>query len=206
MRADAPPTIGHVRELSQSLPRSRPRLGLGTLVVVALAAGVVAWVLMERNQRVPTAASAAPVVEQPHSTGPRLATVDGLSAVSALRGAEVYWAGARPGTAYEVTETSAGHVFVRYLPTARLLGSPRPDFLTIATYPRPSAFADIEAAARRPGALTIEVPGGLAVYDEAVPTSVYVAFRGSMQQIEVYSPSVLEARRLVEDDRVRPVP
>jgi hypothetical protein len=104
-----------------------------------------------------------------------------------------------------VTE-SAGQVFVRYLVSSTQLGSPRPDFLTVATYPRPDAYADIEAAAKRPGAMTIELPGGLAVYDEATPTSVYRAYRGATQQVEVYSPSALEARRVVESGLVRPVP
>jgi hypothetical protein len=208
MRSDAPPTIGVVSEqLTQPLPTRRPRIGLGTVLVLALAASFVAWVLIDRNDQTsaPTPA-AAPAAEVPLATeGPRISTVDGLSAVSGLRGQPVYWAGTRPGAVYEVTE-SAGQVFVRYLVSSTQLGSPRPDFLTVATYPRPDAYADIEAAAKRPGAMTIELPGGLAVYDEATPTSVYLAYRGSTQQVEVYSPSALEARRVVESGLVRPVP
>jgi hypothetical protein len=108
---------------------------------------------------------------------------------------------------YEVTETADAYVFVRYLPSGTALGSPRPDFLTIATYPRPDAYSDIETAARRPGAVEISLPGnGLAVYDAGKPTSVYVAYRRSGQQVEVYDPSASEARRLVRSGLVRPVP
>ena len=173
--------------------------------MLALAAAFVAWVLVDRNEPAATPAPAVPAAETPVGAHPRISTVDGLSALSGLRGQPVFWAGARPGAVYEITESS-DRVFIRYLRSGTQLGSPRPDFLTVATYARPDAYADIEAAAKRPGAVTIALPGGLAVYDEATPTSVYLAYRGSMQQVEVYSPSALEARRLVESGVVRPVP
>jgi len=209
MRSDAPPTIGAVSEqLTRSLPTSRPRIGLGTVLALALAAGLVAWVLIDRNEQPASSTrTAAPVAEVPRSTdGPRIVTADGLSALSGLRGQHVYWAGTRPGAVYEVTESADGPVYVRYLRSGTQLGSLQPDFLTVATYPSPNAYADIEAAAKRPGARTIELPGGLAVYDEATPTSVYVAYRDSTEQVEVYSPSAVEARRVVESGRVQPVP
>jgi hypothetical protein len=194
-------------QLARSLPTSGPRIGLGTVLVLALAAGFVAWVLIDRNEQAASPTPAAtPVTETPLATeGPRISTVDGLNALSGLRGQPVYWAGARPGAVYEVTE-NAGHVYVRYLRSGAQLGSLQPDFLTVATYPRPDAYADVEAAAKRPGAVTITLPGGLAVYDQATPTSVYLAYRASTQQVEVYSPSALEARRVVESGLVRPVP
>jgi hypothetical protein len=194
-------------QLARSLPTSRPRIGLGTALVVALAAAFIAWVLIDRNEPAATPAPAtAPAAETPAGeAGPRITTVDGLSALAGLRGQPVFWAGVRPGAVYEVTESS-DRVFVRYLRSSTQLGTPRPDFLTVATYVRPDAYADIEAAAERPGAVTIALPGGLAVYNEATPTSVYLAYRGSTQQVEVYSPSALEARRVVESGVVRPVP
>jgi hypothetical protein len=208
MHSDAPPSIGRVSEqLIRSVPTSRPRIGFASVAVLALAASFIAWVLIDRNE---PAASSTPVVApaaEPAVTsdGPRISTVDGLSALAGLRGEPVYWAGPRAGVVYEVTE-SAGRVYVRYLAAGSQLGSPQPDFLTVATYPRSNAFADIEAAADRPGAVKIAIPDGLAVYDSATPTSVYLAYRGSTQQVEVYSPWALEARRLVESGRVRPVP
>jgi len=196
-------------QLTRSLPTGRPRIGLASALVIALAAGFVAWVLIDRNEpaaTLPPATATAPAAESPGAPQrPRISTVDGISAISGLRGEPVYWAGARAGTAYEVTE-NAGHVYIRYLNSATQLGSLAPDFLTVATYPRPDAYADIETAAKRPGAVTIAVPGGLAVYDEATPTSIYLAYRASTQQVEVYSPSALEARRVVESGLVRPVP
>lgn len=180
----------------------RPRIGLGTVVVLALAAALVAWVLIDRQglAEAPSTGTPAP------ADGPRVPTVDGLSALAALRDGPIYWAGPRRGFALEVTENAVGQVFIRYLPSATELGDPRADFLTVATYPRRDAFADVEAAAKRPGAVVIPLPGALAVYDEAAPTSVYLAYRGSTEQIEVYAPSADEARRLVESGRVGPVP
>ena len=190
-------------QLTRSMPMRRPAMGVGSLLVVALAAGLVAWVLLDRNEQPATPVPAAP---SSTSNGPRIATVDGLSALAGLRGQPVYWAGGRAGSVYEVTENAEGQVFVRYLPSGTQVGSPSPNFLTVATYPRPDAFADIQTAAKRPGAVAIAIPGGLAVYDQAAPTSVYLAYRGSTQQIEVYAPTALAARRLVVGGRIKPVP
>lgn len=163
-------------QLIRSVPTSRPKIGFASVAVLALAASFVAWVLIDRNEPVASSSPVvAPAAEAPVTAeGPRISTVDGLSALSGLRGQPVYWAGPRAGVAYEVTETN-GRAFIRYLTADTQLGSPEPDFLTVATYPRPNAYADIEAAATRPGAVKIAIPEGLAVYDSATPTSVYLA-------------------------------
>jgi hypothetical protein len=172
------------------------------VVVLAVAAGVAVWLLLDRSARDVT--SATPIAQ---ADGPRITTVDGLSSLAALRGTPVYWAGPRAGVVYEVTETTSGYVYVRYLPSGTALGSPRPDFLTVATYPRSDAYGDIEAASRRLGTVSVALrSGGLAVYDEAKPTSVYLASRGSTRQVEVYDPAAGEALRLVTSGHVRPVP
>jgi hypothetical protein len=108
---------------------------------------------------------------------------------------------------YEVTETASGYVYVRYLRSGSALGDRRPAFLTVATYPRPNAYADVRAASQRAGAVSFRVAGGaLAVYDRAEPTSVYLAHPGARQQIEVYDPDARKARRLVRSGAVQPVP
>lgn len=118
----------------------------------------------------------------------------------------IYWAGPRSGKVYEVTRTGEGRVYVRYLPRAADVGSPRPDSLTVATYPEKGAFGDIQAASRRAGAVTIRLAGGgLAVYDRARPTSIYLAYPGAKEQIEVFDPSPNRARLLVEAGQIQPV-
>jgi hypothetical protein len=188
------------QQLAPPAPIWRPRIRFGAVVTLAVVAGLTAWIALDRpGEEVPAAA--------PQADGPRAATADGLSALAAGRGGPVYWAGAREGVVYEVTETSQDYVYVRYLPSGTELGTAEAAFLTVATYPREDAYGDVEAAARRPGAVALELPrGGLAVYDEARPTSIYLAYRGARQQIEIYHPSPREARRIVTSGRVGPVP
>ena len=140
------------------------------------------------------------------STAPRLVSAAELGGAAAQT-APVYWVGPRRAHAYELTQTGQGRVFVRYLSSPAQLGSRRPDFLAVATYAQPNAYAAIQAAARRRGAITIHpANGGLAVYDRARPTSVFLAYPGGSHQIEVYDPSAAEAHRLVRSGAVTAVP
>jgi hypothetical protein len=180
---------------------ARPRIRLGAIIALALAAGLTAWILLDRDDPRRTSLSVSAQTD-----GPRVATPAGLSSLAARRGSPVYWVGRRAGTVYEVTETTEGYVYVRYLPSGTAIGDPRAEFLTVATYPRVDAYDDVEAASRRPGAETIRLPNGLAVYDKGKPTNVYLAYLGSGEQIEVYDPSGEAARRLVRAGLVRPVP
>jgi hypothetical protein len=192
---------GMDHHLAPPTSMARPLARFVGVALLALAAGFAAWLVLDRNSTDETSAAVA------QADGPRISTVDGLSALVALRGSPVYWAGPRAGFVYEVTETKKGYVYVRYLPSGTALGSPRPDFLTVATYPRSDAYGDVEAASHRPGAVAVALPdGALAVYDQGRPTSVYLARRGSTRQVEVYDPSAGEALRLVKSGRVRPVP
>ena len=128
-----------------------------------------------------------------------------LESLSASAG-PIYWAGPRSGKVYEVTRTGQGRVYVRYLQRAADVGTPRPDSLTVATYPEKDAFADIQAASRRAGAVTIQLAGGgLAVYDRARPTSVYLAYPDAKEQIEVFDPTPNRARLLVQAGQIQPV-
>ena len=47
--------------------------------------------------------------------------------------------------------------------------------------------------------------GGLVVWSQTLPTSVYVAFPGVPQLVEVYAPDADQARRLALSGNVRPV-
>jgi hypothetical protein len=124
----------------------------------------------------------------------------------ARREGPVYWAGPRAKTTYEVTRIAGGRTFVRYLTPSAPIGDPEPLYLTVATYPERDALAQIEAAAAKEGNVKLELEGGgLAVYDPARPTSVFVAFPATDYQIEVYSPKKGEARALVRQGRVIPV-
>ena len=79
--------------------------------------------------------------------------------------------------------------------------------LTVATYPRPNGYAEVQAAAKNEGSQSFELAdGGLAVYDPASPTNVHIGFPGKAYQIEVFAPEKGLALRLVTNEKIKPVP
>jgi hypothetical protein len=118
----------------------------------------------------------------------------------------VYWAGPKSGVSYELTETADGRIFVRYLPQGVAAGDPRPDFLTVGTYPRQNAFADLKKAAEREGSISVNIDnGGIAVFDSKKPTSVYFSYPDVKYQVEVFAPSGETARSLVLAGEIKPL-
>lgn len=133
-------------------------------------------------------------------------SVGALKALSASLRHPVYWAGARAGVVYEFTEAADGRVYIRYLTGGVKVGTPRPDFLTIGTYPVPDAAGALRRAAHQHGAVALALRGGaIGFYNRARPTSVYFAYPGSRVQVETYDPSAAVARALVVSGGVRPV-
>ena len=201
----------------QSAPRgSRRVVGLGALLALAAAAGLVAWVLLDRSEDEPASpatAAAAPAATPtlpatPAETvsQPAFQSIPELRAAAAASAGPIYWVGARARTRLEVSETSGGTIFVRYLPLGTEAGDLEPH-LTVATYARPNAFSEVQAAAENEGSKTVELDGGgIAVYDPAQPTNVHLAFPGEEYQVEVFSPEGGEALRLVENGKLKPVP
>src|SRR5262249_49590319 len=136
---------------------------------------------------------------------PLLLGEQGLQALAGSRTDPIYWAGARPGTTYEVTRTESGHIFVRYLPTGAGAAARGSTYLTVATYPQPNAPAQLPPAPRRSGSVTIRVAGGgLFVSAAARPTNFYLAYPGAHEQVEIYDPPAPEALRFARSGRVRP--
>jgi hypothetical protein len=186
--------------------RRFPKLRIGAVVALAVAAGSASWILVGRSDTSGSPPAPAVASGAPRAVEPRLVSPAELGGV-ASESAPDYWVGPRSDAAYELTQAGEGRVFVRYLRSASQLGSPRADFIAVATYAQPNAYASIEAAARRPGAITIHpANGGLAVYDRARPTSVFLAYPGGRSQIEVYAPSGATAQGLVRKGAVAAVP
>jgi hypothetical protein len=171
------------------------QLRIGALVAIVAAAAFIGWlVLRNGDDKAPTASGAETV------------SANGLESFAASVDHPVYWAGPRDAHSYEVTRTADGRVYVRYLPEGVEAGDPRPNFLTIGTYPRATAFAELRRASRARGADSLRLArGGLAVFSDAKPTSVYFGYPEARYQVEVYSPSGDEARRLVLAGQVVPV-
>ena len=134
------------------------------------------------------------------------ASVQQLKALAVSVGHPIYWAGAEPQDTYELTRTRDGRIYIRYLPPGVQVGSRRPDYLTVGTYPQKNAFATLKATARKNQVQTTRVDnGGLAFVDNKRPTSVYIAYPSSDLQIEVYDPSASRARQLVTSGQIAPV-
>jgi hypothetical protein len=195
--------------------RRRPRVRLGAIVALAVAAGVIAWVVLERDRT--SSSSQAPTstisAQTPTSTeqgaatvshlGPVGLNVSGLKSLAATLDQPVYWAGPKAGYRYEFTRTTDGKTYVRYLPRGVTVGDSRANFLIIATYPFVNALKSLRAVANGEGA---SIPGGgFALPDAAYPQSTHLAFPGVDYQVEVYDPSPKRSRRVGLSGRVQPV-
>jgi hypothetical protein len=97
---------------------------------------------------------------------------------------------------------------VRYLRDGARAGDPRPDFVTVATYPGEDGVAKLRrTAAARPGAeLSRGSDGALVLNDPSLPDSAYLAYPDTNVQVELYSPIPNHARRLASRGEVRQVP
>jgi hypothetical protein len=194
---DVPVDDGAAHDAPATSSRRRKLLGLVVVVAVGLVAGVAAWFLLVRPKD--DGSSAPPL---PSAATPEIASIADLRAL-ADSGQTFYWAGVRSGTRIELTAAD-GTVFIRYLPPGTQAGSAAPE-LTVATYARLNGFEEVSRAAEGAGVIKLALPrGGVAVVDDTGGTNVHLAYPGEPYQIEVYSPVVGAAKRLVENATVRP--
>ena len=183
------PQIGVVRRRRVPLAM----LALGTAGAIA----IVAWLLLRGG------GSAGGPAAQPAS----IVTRTQLERVAAQVDHPVYWAGPLPGYTYELTTTSNGRIYVRYLPERVNAGDPRPNFLVVGTYAQKGSFEALKRAAKTGGGVTIGIDnGGIALFSSQAPTSVYFTYPDANYQVEVYNPVGDHARKLVLGGRVTPIP
>jgi hypothetical protein len=179
------------------------RVRLGAIIAIAVAAGFVAWVVIGSEDDSPSTSANPPAAVAAPGTGPAALSVSGLSNFARSVDQPIYWAGPRPGHTYELTQTSNGNVYVRYLPPGVQGGAKGSNFLIVVTYPYNKAF---EALQRVSGGRAVQVPAkGIAVVDEGYPKSVHMAFRGVNYQVEVYHSSPQRARQVAVSGDIRPV-
>jgi len=191
-----------VDAVSEALTRPRrhaqeqwlPTVAMG--VAVLLSAALVGWLLLRDD-----GSSAA----RPIGAAPTLVSQEQLTRIAQAADGPIYWAGPRVGYGYELTVTPGGRVYLRYLPEGVAAGDSRAGFLTVGTYPDSHAFATLQRGSQRSDTTTLQLPhGGLAVVSQRAPKSVYLAYRGAQDQVEVFDPEG-NARRLVTDGAVVPV-
>jgi hypothetical protein len=166
-------------------------------VALALLVGVVVWLIVKDNHE-----SGKPDVASASSSA---ATLNTVRTLPGELGHDVYWAGPDPTATYELTQVGR-NMFIRYLPPGVDVGDPRPDFLTVGTYPVPHAFRVLtRQGTQRGGHLRHAAGGGIAVWSDARPQSVYLAFPRTDLQIEIYDTSATRARRLAITGAVKPI-
>lgn len=169
---------------------------VGAVLALALAAAFVAWLVIRHFSDDSSSAVSGDI----SST-----SAADLRRVAAEVGHPVYWIGVLPDRNMELTRTSDGRIYVRYLPTDVQIGVPKP-YLTISTYPYPRAYKAIRTLAKRNHVRTLRrLDGGIAMVSSSQPTSVYVARPGEDVEVEVFSPSVSGARNVALSPQLRPV-
>jgi len=137
---------------------------------------------------------------------PSAATLADLRALENSVGHDIFWAGRKRGYTYELTKTTQGSIYIRYLPPGVPVGAGSADFLTVGTYPQRDAFATVQTAQKRPGETITKIGGGgVAVAGKDRPTSVYFSYPASKLLVEVYDPSATQAHRLVVSGKVKPL-
>ncbi len=134
------------------------------------------------------------------------ATISDLRSLGKSAGHDVFWAGRKRGYTYELTQTSDGNIYVRYLPPGVPVGAAGADFLSVGSYPQADAFATITAARKQKGEIVTPLgDGGYAVSSPNRPQSVYFAYPGSKVLVEVYDPSPARAKSLIVGKHVVPI-
>jgi hypothetical protein len=182
---------------------------IGAVVALALAIAFVVWLVVRGND-----SSSAPKTTTTPKTTPgkkqrqilTAATPTKLRLLQRAVGHPVYWAGAKPNVRYELTQTTDGRIYIRYLRKGVPIGDRHATYLIVATYPVKDAYKAVQTVAKESGAVSLHIPrGGLAVYNQSAPTNVYFAYPSSKFQVEVFDPKPGRARQLVRGGAIRPV-
>jgi len=178
--------------------RRRPGAALVGVLAAAAVTALIVWAVSGGGGK--SSAPPPPLVK----LGPMGLSSSGLQGfVSGTLKQPVYWAGQRDGDLYELTRTSSGNVYVRYLPPGVAVGDPRASFLIVVTYPYPNALQRLKPVASGAG---VTLPGGgFALPDAAYPKSVHLAFPGVGYEVEVYDPSPRVARRVALSGAIQQV-
>jgi hypothetical protein len=178
----------------------RPGIRVGAVIAVAAVAGFLVWYLVIRSDDGNEAANVKA------GSGPVAASESDLATLSDKLGQPIYWAGPQPDTQLELTRTTTGRIYVRYLSPGAKIGDRKAGFLTVGTYPFENAYQALQKAADRPGAKVGHIDnGGLVVTNRSSRNSVYLAYRDESFQVETYDPDPARALSLVTAGDVRPV-
>ena len=177
----------------------RQEVRVGAVIAVAVAIGLVVWLVAIRGGNGSKGNNAATIA-------PTAASPDRLRQLAKDVGHPIYWIGPAANTTYELTKTSSGRIFVRYLTNGVSVGTQSASYTLIGTYPFTKPYKTLQELSAKSGEESFSAPAsGLAVYSKDHPTNIYLAYPGSNVEIEVYDPSPSRARSLIREGRVAPV-
>jgi hypothetical protein len=179
---------------------TRQDVRVGAVIAVALAIGLVVWLVAIHGGGNSSSKASA-------SIAPTSATPDRLRELAKAVGHPIYWAGSAANTTYELTKTTSGRIFVRYLPKGVAVGTGARAYGFVGTYEVPGAYGSVRHLAKTPSDSSFSAPnGGFAVYAKDRPTNIYLVYPDEKDvQIEVYDPTPSRARSLIREGRVAPV-
>jgi hypothetical protein len=186
----------------QGLDVKKVRLGMAVLlVVVAVVVGAIAIFGGGSSDDSPAPAGSAETNAVALSESELLARVSSLAQPA-------FWVGPRAGTSsYELSTTPDGRVYIRYLTGGAEAGDPRPNFLTVGTYPVDEAQTALRDASRAAkGKQSLSKQNGYEVLSASEANDAYVVFDNQPNvQIEVFSPQAGEAAELAKSGALKPV-
>jgi hypothetical protein len=169
------------------------RFRAGAVVALALAVGLILWLALRNSDNSSTTSAPA------NATA---VSVDQIRTLATSVAHPVFWVGPKAGYTYELTRTSNGSIFIRYLPPGEKVGIKTP-YLTVATYPFPGAYEAIQAVSKQKDVTPITVAhNGIAEVSSKNPQSVHAAYPGIDYQIEVFDPTAGTATALVAAGRL----
>lgn len=111
----------------------------------------------------------------------------------------VYWAGVRADSEFELTRSSSGATFIRYLPDGVKAGS-KDKYLTVATYPEDNGYGRLRESVTAKTLTASETKSGaLVVINPQTVNSTYFSFPKANFQVEVFSPEEGQSKSMVLD-------
>lgn len=109
-------------------------------------------------------------------------------------GLVVYWLGPEDGAWYTLTSVNKNQNYVRYLPGGEGLNDVGANFRVVGTYEAKDAFTLTQNDAKSPnGVGLINSDGNAIFYNTTRPLSVYVGFKSTDDQIELFNPTAGQA-------------
>lgn len=161
-----------------------------TVIITAILTALV--VLGLTQQISPTLSDRTTLAAQ--TSGGVCLTESELKSIVKENNIQAYWTGPIKNATYTLNSSTAGQVFVRYVPEGEKCDDVRPNFRVIATYEEADAFATTESAGTTAdGVSLLNTDGSIVYFNKNVPTNIYVAYPGINYQIEIYDPNPKEA-------------